>query len=179
MLEEKQGEMIDDYLKDMAIDEVVERTVRALRRYDNRTVKEERDLRLRNTKMLLENYRLLKHHCDSNLVANEMPKAMLGESLEIESLMKYRFKTKNMLNKVDEALQKYMKLCIGKESDERKPKIIKKMYMDEPSMNTDQLAQFFCVDHSVITRSKNKAIEELSVLLFGVVALEDVEMLKF
>lgn len=175
-MEQKAEEIIDDYLKDMAIDEVVERTLRAKKRYEKHEIESERDTRLRNTTLLLENYRLLKHHCDNVLALEDSPKFFMGERLEIESLMKYRRKTKVMIEYVEKMLDIYMAHCASEgEVAERKAKILKKLYIDEPSMNMEQVARFYNVEVPRISKQKKKAIKEFTILLFGAVAIEDME----
>lgn len=135
-----------------------------------------KDWRLRNTGLLLKNYRKLKIHCDGvveDLVEyHEMVFDPAG--LQLSTLMQYKSKTAKMLKYFDVIFKSYGELSIaGGESFERRYKIIKKLYIDEWGMSGNEVSNYYNVDRSIVTRDTNKAIEELSILLFGIDSFDD------
>lgn len=139
--------------------------------------KEKRDWRLRNTRLLLENYRKLSSH------VNESVKEDLDfyaeytydpSELDLHTLMKSKVKTTRMMRYFDSIFASYKELCqIEGYAAERRYKIVRRMFIDEQATTADKLAEFFNVDRSTVFRDVNKAIEELSIMLFGIDSFED------
>lgn len=137
--------------------------------------KHEQDWRLRNVTLLLDNYRRLKKHCES--IENEVEEKEVGgiivEELTIDSLLKYRIKTANMMKHFDRMLKHYESDCMnGTEEEYRRYKVIKNRFLNEQRLPVQKIAELFYVDEKSIYRDIKIAKEELSVLLFGITALE-------
>lgn len=150
----------------------------AIRTYEKnqlKTKKEKQDRRLRNTELLLKNYRKLKDHCseiDSEL--EEFEGTILDmQELTIESLMRYRYKTAKMLRHVDKMLLVYEWDCSnGSDEEKRRYNILKKRYLAEDRRTVKELCEEINVEQATVYRDTKRAIKDITVLLFGIDALE-------
>lgn len=135
-----------------------------------------KDWRLRNTDLLLKNYRLLNKHCQDIIEDLETYESIVfdPEQLDLHALMKYKAKTKKMLNYFDSMLKVYKDYCNNNGvMAERRFKIMYEMYIDHNNKSVDDLADFWNMDRSTVFRDLKKASEELSVFLFGVDSIND------
>ena len=143
-----------------------------------RSKKEKRDWRLRNTRLLLNNYRKLKVHCDgivSDLIEyQEM--VFDPNGLQLGTLMQYKAKTAKILNYFDVIFKVYGELSKRDGyAAERRYKIVRRLYMDEHVSTAVELADFYNIDRSTVFRDVTKCIEELSIMLFGIDSFEDLK----
>lgn len=137
--------------------------------------KKEKDWRLRNTKLLLENYHRLKDHCeDIDQQLEEYEDTVFNlEELTLETLMKYRFKTAKMMRHFDRMLKHFeADSKKGVEEEQRRYKVIYHKYLSENRLSVQRLCEKYNVEQGTIYRDIKLAINDLSVLLFGIVALE-------
>ncbi|MFL2100077.1 hypothetical protein [Desemzia sp. FAM 23989] len=150
----------------------------AIRTYEKTLLvekKEKQDRRLRNTELLLKNYRKLKDHCseiDSEI--EEFEGTILDmQELTIESLMRYRYKTVKMLKHVDKMLIVYEWDCgHGSEEEKRRYSILKKRYLIEDRRTVKELCEELSVEQATVYRDTKRAIKDIAILLFGIDALE-------
>lgn len=150
----------------------------AIRAYEKNQVKvqkEKQDSRLRNTELLLKNYRKLKDHCneiDSEIEEFEGTIFDLQE-LTLESLMKYRYKTSKMLRHVDRMLIAYEWDCEhGSIEEKRRYRILKNRYLAESRSTVKDLCEDLSVEQATIYRDTKRAVNDIAILLFGFDALE-------
>jgi Mg2+ and Co2+ transporter CorA len=137
--------------------------------------KEEKDWRLRNTKLLLENYHRLNDHCeDIEQQLEEYEDTVFNlEELTLETLMKYRFKTSKMMRHFDRMLKHFeVDSLNGPEEEQRRYKVIYHRYLSEKRLTIQQLCEMYNVEQGTIYRDTKQGINDISVLLFGLVALE-------
>lgn len=137
--------------------------------------KHEHDWRLRNTKLLLENYHRLKDHCeDVPQQVEEYEDSIFDlEDLTLEILIKYRIKTAKMLNYFEQRMKHYeTDSAIGTEEEKRRFKIINHRYLLTERLTVQQLCERYNVEQGTIYRDTKKAIKDISILLFGIAALE-------
>ncbi|WP_147536086.1 hypothetical protein [Bacillus marasmi] len=137
--------------------------------------KREKDWRLRNTKLLLENYRKLKDHCAGvEEQVEEYEDTILDlEELTLESLMKYQLKTLKMMNHFEKMLGHFRESCLnGSDEEFRRYKIINCRYLNEKRLTVPELCELYKVEQGTIYRDTKIAINDLSVLLFGISSLE-------
>lgn len=135
-----------------------------------------RDWRLRNTRLLFKNYRLLVKHCEEVVGDLEDYENIIfdPEDLNLQELMKYKARTKKMLNYFDTVWQSYSSYCTQKgEAVHRRCKVIEKLYIVNGSSKIVDLADLYGVDERTIRRDEKKAISEMSIFLFGIDSLED------
>lgn len=137
--------------------------------------KEEKDWRLRNTKLLLENYHRLKKHCDDiSAQIEEYEDTVLSlEELTLETLMKYRLMTSKMMHHFDRMLDHFrIDSENGTDEEQRRFKVIYHRYLSENKLNVQKLCEMYSVEQGTIYRDTKIGIHDLSVLLFGLAALE-------
>ncbi|MNW46666.1 hypothetical protein D3C74_239750 [compost metagenome] len=137
--------------------------------------KMKRDRRLRNTKLLLRNYRKFKIHCELNV--HELEKLrdpnsfeyLDMEDLTIESIIKNKERTAAMVKYIDQMIYIYRILSEkAKPEDLRRFKIIYDLYIADEEKTVDELSECHKIDKRSVYRDINKACEALSSLLFGV-----------
>lgn len=142
------------------------------------TKKKTRDRRLRNTNLLLKNYRMLTKHCEHILVEIEEYEEVVFDpsDLQIHALMKYKAKTKKMLAYFDAVFRSYKQYCaVSGIAAKRRADVIEKRYITSDNQTAESIAEYYDVEKRTIFRDINKATEELSVFLFGIDSLEDLE----
>lgn len=135
-----------------------------------------RDRRLRNTKLLLRNYRKFKVHCHENLKELEDLKDLDSleyldvEELAIEAIIKNKERTAAMVRYVDRMLEVYRILSekSRKPEDLRRFKILYDLYISDQEKTVDELSDCHKIDKRSVYRDINKACEALSSLIFGV-----------
>lgn len=143
------------------------------RQYDENK-KEEKIRNLRNTELLLKNYRKLKALCDEALqeaIPADYPEFSL-ETLTLESLTVYRKKTLMMMNHVDKMLVAYEWACRqGSIEEQRRFKVLKLRYLADIHLSIKEIVELHKIDQSTVYRDTKQAINDMSVLLFGLDAL--------
>ncbi|WP_342419236.1 hypothetical protein [Paenibacillus sp. FSL H8-0168] len=135
-----------------------------------------RDRRLRNTKMLLRNYRKFKIHCGSNVQELEELKDpdsfeyLDTDDLAIEAIIKNKERTAAMVSYIDRMLDVYQILSekSKKPEDIRRFKILFDLYVSEQEKTVEDLSDCHKINKRSIYRDINKACEAFSSLLFGV-----------
>lgn len=151
----------------------------ALKAYQVNTKREKaqhKDWRLRNTKLLLKNYKLLDKHCSGIVDDLEDYENVIfdPEDLDLQTLMKYKARTKKMLNYFDSIWASYREYCKAQGGNvERRQKVIDKLYISGVGLRTIDVAVLYRVDESTIRRDEKKATDELSIFLFGIDSLEE------
>ncbi|WP_010271376.1 hypothetical protein [Paenibacillus senegalensis] len=135
-----------------------------------------RDRRLRNTKLLLRNYRKFKIHCEENTQSlkvlqdpNSLEHINIDE-LVIESIIKNKERTAAMIAYVDRMIDIYRVMAerSSKPEDLRRFKIMHDYYIAEEIINAENIAACHFIDKRTVYRDINKACEALSSLIFGV-----------
>lgn len=143
--------------------------------------RQHRDRKLRNTKLLLENYQMLKKHCEGIVpILHDFENSLFDpEELDIGILMKYKARTKEMLDYFDLMFSSYNQYCHNKErAAERRFDIVRRLYVFENGgqhLTKTNLATFYNIDERTINRDIKKASEELSVFLYGIDSLDDLD----
>lgn len=156
-------------------DETIDKIVDGLITKGNTFAKTESEKKLRNTKDLLKNYRLLENHLDVKLPELDDDTPLSKYELTLYSLLGYRARSKEMLIFINEVLDRYRKICDnGTPEQHRRYRVIKRLYIDTPAMTRRGLAKLFGVDEATISRDEKKCVQELSVMIFGIDGLNDV-----
>lgn len=134
----------------------------------------ESEKELRNTKQLLKNYRLLENHANVEIPKLQDDVPLSKYELSLYSLLGYRARSKEMIQFVNQILDEYRKICLdGNNEQRRRFEVIRSLYVNVPSLTRIELCHRFNVDESTIRRDERKAIDELSVMIFGIDALND------
>lgn len=153
---------------------------------ENNVLKNRYDKRLRNTRLLLKNYRnfiihfnysqeIIKDVTDENAVdVLDKLDSINSEELYIASIKRTKTRTKIIINHINKCLEYYKVICSSSEISQRRYNIIKKLYIEFEDNNKfgiptyEKLADELYISTKTIKRHVNKAIEELSTLLFGI-----------
>lgn len=166
------------------LEDVVKQVLTEYNRQQYERLKVKKDRRLRNTRLLLRNYNNFFEHCKNAIymkeeLEEEDPIEILMESefeddLFINSIKRTSIRTKIILDHI-ESIMDYYRFKANNSKDEkfiRRLKIIELIYFNEENYSYEQLAEMFYVDSRTVSRDVKKAIEELSVLLFGIDGLK-------
>lgn len=157
---------------------IVEEVAKERTRQEIAQAKERKDWRLRNTELLMKNYRMLRSHCDGIVEDLETVEVNVFDrhELEIESLMAYKAKTAKMLNFVDAQLKVYKTYCYDcGDSVRRRYSVVSRLYVDKSFVGKPKkiIAEGLNIDLSTMYRDETKAFQELSMYIFGFDSIQD------
>lgn len=97
-----------------------------------------------------------------------------GTVIRLESVGKYHEKSRQLLKYINMALEMYRERCVSWDDlAYRRYRTIEWLYLSTTHLSESEIAKYYNVDRSVINRDKDRAINELSVLLFGIDAILD------
>ncbi|ERM17335.1 hypothetical protein [Brevibacillus laterosporus] len=138
--------------------------------------KAKKDWRLRNTKLLLKNYRAFVAHCGK--IETEMELLDMAEVLDelytedfaVESIRRSKQRTKAMVDFISRMLNAYKNMCeqSGKTEEIRRYKIIYALYISEQKQEIEDVAKCHKIETRTVYRDITEAVKTLSVLVFGV-----------
>lgn len=160
-----------------------ETAIAYLEKTKKETAKHKHDRRLRNTKLLLRNYNNFKEHCKNAIYTSDQINAVEildeydnidDETLYINSIKKTQARTLIILKHIDRMLEFY-EWSVNRNNDEnaiRRFKAMKLFYMIDKKLTYDEIAENLHVSERTIFRDIKQAVEELSVLIFGVDGLK-------
>lgn len=197
-MSEKKIEIDNDIL--FLIEKMIESGVnegiqKGLKQYDNmqkNKTKFRYDKRLRNTRLLLKNYRSFVEHCDNAkyLVENPIKKEIEKDNLKVQlfddfynlqddayivaSILKSKEKTRIILDHINLCLDFFQAKAIKTNNQEmiRRYNVISDLYINETPMTYGEIAEIEHISQKTVNRDRKKAIEELSVLIFGIDGLD-------
>lgn len=157
-------------LSDSTIDKLVAGLISGGRDF----AKSESEQQLRNTKSLLKHYKLLENHIRIDMPTIDEDVPLSKYEISLYSLLGYRERSKEMMQFVDRILERYRDICTaGTFEDGRRYDVIKKLYLIDGTLTRLQLADYYKVDEKTIRRDEMKAINDLSIMIFGIDALDD------
>lgn len=171
----------------VGVNEGVKIAVKQINDEKNRKIKEKYDRKIRNTKLLLSNYRKFKNHIkettyteeqlNTSTVTEILDKLYILEDDEkddltiVQSILKSKKRTEIILNHIDTILIGYMQKANQAKDIEMKRRalVINKLYIDDKKGKTyEDIAEELSISMSTLKRDKNRAITEISVLMFGI-----------
>lgn len=139
------------------------------------------DRRLRNTKLLLRNYRVFKDHAANAVYeaeSEEDPMQIIQElmmpdkspNLFVESIKRSVARTTTIVRHIEAMLQLYQVYCFqyGTEEDERRWRVVEGLFVGDERLSTSDLAEREGVVERTIYRDIDIACERLSALIFGI-----------
>ncbi|MCT4686069.1 sigma factor-like helix-turn-helix DNA-binding protein [Vallitalea sp.] len=146
---------------------------RAVKKYQDQEKKRKKDYRFRNTKLLLRNYNSLSEHLvnakvnikEVNDIINTEKDYYDKDELYIESVRQSKTRTLIMLANIDAAMSQLEENMTDRGQIE-KYQVIKLIYIHNCSFE-DVARQLNC-GHMTVRRWEKEAINELSILLFGI-----------
>ena len=143
------------------------------------------DRRLRNTKLLLRNYRMFKEHCEAAVFdasqldenAIDILDLMWGKGdgdLVVESIKKSAQRTVIIMRHIDGMLDLYAAYCdrSGKPEDTRRLRVINALYIEAEPLTVPQVAAWEQIDERTVYKDVDAATEKLSALIFGIDGLK-------
>ena len=142
------------------------------------------DRRLRNTQLLLKNYRNFHVHCKDAVykkhsanavdILDELDGYEWDSNLFVESIKKSTERTSIILDHIDRMLEifRYITEKSGKLEEIAKYKVISAMYIDDEEKTVEEISEEMHVAVKSVYRYKNIGIEYLSSLIFGIDSLK-------
>lgn len=144
------------------------------------------DRRLRNTRLLLKNYRTFKQHAQGAVfnarkakenavdILDSLDDFNFDDTLYIESIKRSQQRTIIIMRHIDEMLKYYRIACeqSGREDEMRCYRIIMKTYIDDERKTAEQIAEEENIERRTVYKNITTAIKPLSGLIFGVDSLK-------
>ena len=143
------------------------------------------DRRLRNTKLLLRNYRLFKAHVENAVyekVCDESPQDILEDlmmpgrdnTLFVESIKKSAARTAIIVEHMETMMRIYQAYCVtsGADDDLRRWRVVNGLYINDPRQSVAELAKAEGVVERTIYKDVDSACEKIAALMFGIDGLK-------
>ncbi len=145
--------------------------------YSNRA-----DRRLRNTKLLLRNYHMLKKHVENSVFGRiqmeesaadilESMMSMYDNEVIIDSIKRSASRTAIIVSHIEVMLGLYESYCeksASREVDKRRFGVLWNRYMAEHPLDVKEIAQKYNMSKENVYSDLNVATERVSALIFGV-----------
>lgn len=161
----------------------------AMKRFEQERKKEfgqRADKRLRNTKLLLRNYRMLKEHAERSVFSRsqmnesafdvlEMMMSSYDNDLVIDSIKQSAARTAIMVSHVETMLGLYAAFCEkspNQEIERRRYDVVWDMYMAEDTLSAKEIAEKQNMSKENVYADLRVAVERLTALIFGVDGLK-------
>lgn len=172
-----------DHIIKIASEVAAQVALKAYREETERMKKEQSDRRLRNTKLLLRNYRMFKAHAENAVYAAQ--EACDDDAYDIIDLMSDRFsdndvfvesikrsaeRTVTIVNHIDTMLRLYGVYCntSGSQEEIRRWHVINGLYISGQPKTVRQLANDYSCTERTIYRDIDEACEKIAALIFGI-----------
>lgn len=189
MAEERLTEAQLELISSLAVKAGVEAGVRVALEHIEKERQQERsdmvDRRLRNTKLLLRNYRLFRAHAENAVYegpCDETPQEILeslmmpgrDNTLIVESIKKSVARTATIVQHMETMMKLYQTFCMasGSEGDLRRWRVVSGLYIEEPRRTVPKLAKAEGVVERMIYKDVDAACETIAALMFGIDGLK-------
>ena len=140
------------------------------------------DRRIRNTKLLLRNYHMLKEHAEKSVFGRTQMEESALDILEsmmsiydneviIESIKRSATRTAVIVSHIETMFGLYAAYCEksrNREIDTRRYEVVWDMYMAEHTMTAKEIAQKQHISKDTVYSDVRNSIERLIALIFGV-----------
>lgn len=139
------------------------------------------DRRLRNTKLLLRNYRMLRENADNSVYGrSQMEESaadilcsmmnLYDDEVIVDAIKRSATRTAIIVSHIETMLQLFRAYCekSGNELDMRRYEIVQDMYIAEQPMTVKEIAKKWHMSKENVYADLKIAIERLSALIFGV-----------
>lgn len=140
------------------------------------------DRRLRNTKLLLRNYHMLKEHAQNSVFGRtqmeesamdilESMMTMYDNEIVIESIKRSATRTAVIVSHIETMFRLYEAYCDksqSREIDMRRYEVVWDMYMAEHVLTAKEIAEKQHMSKDTVYSDLRMAIEKLTALIFGV-----------
>lgn len=136
----------------------------------------EQTWRLKNTRLLLKNYDILKEHSleidtDIDMYLKDV---FNQDDLKLRSLTGYKARTKKMMEYTDMMLGAYKRYTDKRDDAARRRYFtLLHMFITTDKWTFMEVADHFGVTERTSQRDQKEAIQEFSIFMFGIVSLEE------
>lgn len=147
--------------------------------------RETADRRLRNTKLLLRNYHMLREHMDYSIFGRSQMEESAADILDsmmnlyndeviIDSIKRSATRTAIMVSHIETMVNIYEACCIksDNEIDTRRYEVLYDMYIADILLSAKQIAKKQNISKETVYGDINIAIERITCLIFGVDGLK-------
>lgn len=175
-----QGQLQDIYEKAAAIG--AQEGLNKFREEQKRNKERRMDRRLRNTKLLLRNYHMLKEHAENSVFGRSQMEESASDILEsmmslydneviIESIRRSASRTATIVSHIEVMLGLYECYCEkseGSDIDRRRYHVLYDRYVAESPASVREISEKYSISKETVYSDLNIAIERVSALIFGV-----------
>ena len=175
-----QGQLKDIYEKAAAIG--ANEALKTFRQEQKKEYSRRADRRLRNTKLLLRNYHMLKEHAENSVFFRfqmeesaldilESMMSMYDNEVIIESIKRSATRTAVIVSHIETMFGLYAAYCDksqNRDIEMRRYEILWDMYMAEDTLSVKEVAKKQHVSKDTVYTDIRMAIEKLTALIFGV-----------
>lgn len=169
------------------VNEGIKGAVKQINDQKEKSIKEKYDRKVRDTKLLLNNYRRFNKHIKQTTYTEEqLDTATVSEILDrlyileddekdditiVQAILKSKKRTEIILNHMNTILAGYEKSAYKSRDAElkRRVEVINKLYInDKKGKSFEEIAEELNTSTSTVKRDRNRAIKEIAILLFGI-----------
>ncbi|GMB00906.1 DUF1492 domain-containing protein [Pelosinus sp. IPA-1] len=163
----------------LAVEAGTAAAIKHIEQEKNKEIKSRQSKRLYNTKLLLENYNVLKDHCENSIsklddikptenAIDILDSLDSSEGSYIESIKRSTTRTYVIMAHIDVMMGMYRSYCesSNKLEDGRRYRVMRSKYIDDLKM-TD-ICEQENIDRSTYFRDINEISKRLSGLIFGI-----------
>ena len=175
-----QGQLKDIYEKAAAIG--ANEALKTFRQEQKKEYSRRADRRLRNTKLLLRNYHMLKEHAENSVFGRtqmeesaldilESMMSMYDNEVIIESIKRSATRTAVIVSHIETMLGLYAAYCDkspNRDIEMRRYEVLWDMYMAEDTLSAKEVAEKQHVSKDTVYTDIRMATEKLTALIFGV-----------
>lgn len=175
-----QGQLKDIYEKAAAIG--ANEALKTFRQEQKKEYSRRADRRLRNTKLLLRNYRMLKEHAENSVFGRtqmeesaldilESMMSMYDNEVIIESIKRSATRTAVIVSHIETMFGLYAAYCDkspNRDIEMRRYEVLWDMYMAEDTLSAKEVAEKQHVSKDTVYTDIRMATEKLTALIFGV-----------
>lgn len=140
------------------------------------------DKRLRNTKLLLRNYHMLKEHAENSVFGRTQMKesaldilesmmSLYNDEMIIQSIKNSATRTAIIISHIETMFGLYHSYCdrsVNREIDMRRYNVVWDMYIAEDALSAKAVADKYHISKESVYSDLRVGIERLTALLFGV-----------
>lgn len=162
----------NNVLDDLLVKQITETAIAVYKAHENKELKLKQDRRLHNVKQLMTNYKRIEQSVDKLDVEDTDEDLNLSELMSsefvVESLSQSNHRSKLMIQHVDKTLKAYKEICKVENIEERYYIVYDRFINNMPAQ---EVWNKFSLSRRTYYREIDRACEDLSVLLFGVDAV--------
>lgn len=176
---------LEDIMR-MAAEAGAKAALETLDREKKKAQKSRYDRRIRNTKLLLRNYRMFKDHVENAVFDAEQLDENAIDILDlmwdpsnnsdayVESIKNSVTRTAIIMRHITDMLSLYETYCYrtGKPEDQRRYRVVEALYIAEEPIPIHEIAQNEGIDSRTVYKDVDIAVEKLSALIFGIDGLK-------